>query len=150
MGTDRTSIHRPEICLDGQGWQSGEPETLTVQMEEPHDYDLSVTRLLGSKSYKQSNGSVVELSAVYVYWFVSGDRLTASHQERFWYSLNDLVTTGVLPRWAYVACFAPCYPGTEEATYERIKEFIAASVPEFQLVSPPVRSLDPPPRTASR
>jgi hypothetical protein len=41
--------------------------------------------------------------------------------------------TGVLQRWAYVTCFSVCQPGQEEATFNRMKEFLAAAVPEFQL-----------------
>jgi len=43
-----------------------------------------------------------------------------------------------LQRWAYISCFAVCLPGQEEATFERLKKFIAASVPEFQLTPKPV------------
>jgi hypothetical protein len=43
------------------------------------------------------------------------------------------VTTGILQRWAYVTFFSACAPGQEENTYERLKNLIAASVPEFQL-----------------
>ena len=54
-----------------------------------------------------------------------------------WWMADKLVRTGVLQRWAYVSCLAVCYPGQEEATYERVKKFIAASAPEFQLVPKP-------------
>jgi hypothetical protein len=43
----------------------------------------------------------------------------------------------VLQRWAYVACISPCAPGQEDATFARMKKFIAAAVPEFQLTPPP-------------
>jgi hypothetical protein len=47
---------------------------------------------------------------------------------------RTLLSSGVLERWAYVSFFAPCAPGQEAETYERMKKLIAASVPEFQLV----------------
>jgi hypothetical protein len=40
---------------------------------------------------------------------------------------------GILQRWAYISYFAPCLPGQEEATFDRMKKLIAASVPEYQL-----------------
>ena len=144
MGADRTSIHKPEICLVGAGWRMNGPVLLSVRVERPNPYDLPVARLFASKQVRMSDDAVREIRAVYVYWFVSEKRITASHRERFWYSLQDLVTTGVMPRWAYVSCFAVCLPGEEEATYARMKEFIAAAVPEFQLVNQPARSTVPP------
>jgi hypothetical protein len=30
-------------------------------------------------------------------------------------------------------CYTLCEPGEEEAAFERLREFIAASVPEFQI-----------------
>ena len=49
--------------------------------------------------------------------------------------VGDLVRTGTLQRWAYVGCFATCLPGAEEPTFQRMKKFIAAAVPEFQLAA---------------
>jgi hypothetical protein len=50
-----------------------------------------------------------------------------------WWMARDLMKTGVLQRWAYINYFAPCLPGQEQATFERIKKMIAASAPQFQL-----------------
>jgi hypothetical protein len=50
---------------------------------------------------------------------------------------GELLKTGTLQRWAYISCFSVCKPGDEEATFERLKKFIAASAPEFQLASEP-------------
>ena len=54
-----------------------------------------------------------------------------------WWMAQKLLTTGVLQRWAYISCFAVCLPGQEDALFEHMKRFIAASVPEFQLVPKP-------------
>jgi hypothetical protein len=50
---------------------------------------------------------------------------------------RDLMTRGVLQRWAYISCFSVCPPGHEEATYARMKEWITAAVPQFQLAAGP-------------
>ena len=46
MGTDRTSIHRPQICLTGQGWalETGGDEEASITIDRPHRYDLPVRR----------------------------------------------------------------------------------------------------------
>jgi len=135
MGTDRTSIHKPEFCLDGQGWRIVKSELRNVHVSSPIAYDLPVMTLTAMKRSRLTDGRIVDLKGVYSYWFVCENRLTAKHGERMWWLARDLLFTGTLPRWAYVSCFGTCYPGQEDATFERIQQFIAAAVPEFQLPS---------------
>jgi hypothetical protein len=40
-----------------------------------------------------------------------------------------------LERWAYISYFVACLPGQEEANFDRLKEFIRASTPAFQVVA---------------
>ncbi|MBI2946334.1 MAG: exosortase-associated EpsI family protein [Verrucomicrobia bacterium] len=137
MGRDRTSIHKPEICLYGQGWKVDQSELVTVPMTRPASYDLPVMKLTASKSFTDANGKIEPYRALFVYWFVSDRRLTARHGERMWWMAKDLLSTGVLSRWAYIAYFAVCRPGEEEPTFALMKKLITASVPEFQLVPGP-------------
>src|SRR2546423_6863354 len=103
-------------------------------MEQPLRYDLPVVALIAHKAIPV-DGQNRTLSGVYVYWYVADDALSASASgiERMWQMASKLVRTGVLQRWAYVSCFAPCVPGQENATFERMKRFITAAVPQFQL-----------------
>jgi hypothetical protein len=48
MGTDRTSIHKPEFCLVGQGWRIDQKETISVPIQRPHPYALPVMKFLAS------------------------------------------------------------------------------------------------------
>jgi len=43
-----------------------------------------------------------------------------------------LLKTGEMERWAYVSYFSSCAPGQEDAAFGRMKQLIAASVPDFQ------------------
>lgn len=128
MGGDRTSLHKPQFCFEGQGFQLGPSaySTQAVPIERPYPYELSVGRLIGQRQ---------GVRAVYVYYYVADGALSASATgaQRMWWMARDLIRTGVLQRWAYVSYFASCEPGKEEATFERMKTFIAASAPEFQL-----------------
>jgi hypothetical protein len=134
MGTDRTSIHKPQICLKGQGWEIEDylSKEASVSMERPRAYDLPVTKLIATKT-GVVEGRPVTARGVYVYWFVADHELTASHWTRVLHMAGELLKTGTLQRWAYISCFSVCNPGDEEATFERMKKFIAASAPEFQL-----------------
>lgn len=137
MGIDRTSIHKPQFCLEGQGWRIGKSEIIGIPVARPHPYELNVMKLTTSKQFADREGKPRTATGFYLYWFVADNQLTASHGERMWWMARDLVRTGVLQRWAYVSFFAACWAGQEEETLRRLKEVIAASVPEFQLAAGP-------------
>jgi len=81
------------------------------------------------------NSAPVKLCGIYVYWFVADNQLTESHWVRMGRMSAHLLATGELQRWAYVSFFAVCLPQDEAKTYERMKKFIAASTPQFQLAA---------------
>jgi hypothetical protein len=151
MGTDRTSIHKPQFCLQGAGWDFDDHDSRpdTIRIQSPHAYDLPVTKMMMTRP-ETGNGRTTTISGIYVYWFVADGQLTGSHFDRMWSSARHLLQTGELQRWAYVGCLGVCLPGQENATYERMKRFIAASVPEFQLTTGPEVAGMPPAQTASR
>lgn len=138
MGSDRTSLHKPEFCLVGGGWRIDTSEHLKIPIMQPHRYDLPVVRKLVTRQHMQ-DGRPVTVRGVYVYWYVADGALSgdATGFERMWWLAKHLLLTGELQRWAYVTCFSVCPPGQEEATYERLKQFVAASVPMFQLTTGP-------------
>lgn len=135
MGTTRTSIHKPQICLTAQGWNISETDSRveTVRVEKPAPYDLPVMRLSASRQ-ANVDGRIVTEKGLYVYWFVDADRYTASHSSRILWMTSDMIFKNQLDRWAYISFFSVCAPGQEDAAFDRIKKLIAAAVPEFQLV----------------
>jgi hypothetical protein len=134
MGMDRTSIHKPEFCLPGQGWRIDQKTTATIPIAGPHPYQLRVAKWTITNLVRDSDGQKQELHGLYVFWFVARNEQTTSHGQRIWWLTRDLLTTGVLQRWAYVSYFACGFaPDQEEAAFDKIKELIAASVPQFQL-----------------
>jgi len=135
MGTDRTSIHKPQYCLTGQGETIVKSEVISIPVLKPHPYDLKAMKLT-TQSYRRNRaGEMVPVSGVFIYWFVADGYLTPDHLERMWLMTKEFVTTGRLQRWAYVAYFANCSVGKEDALTERLKKFIADSVPEYQLTT---------------
>jgi len=136
MGRDRTSMHKPQFCLTGAGWSIDQAASSEdrVLIERPQPYKLPVVKLVSTRQI-ESQGQAQTYRGIYVYWFVADGAISASVTgfERMWWMMSHMARTGELQRWAYVSCFAVCKPGQEEAAYGRIKEFIAASVPEFQL-----------------
>ena len=130
MGSDRTSLHKPQLCLRGSGWIIQETLPETISMTRPIPYELPVTRL---KVLPEKAEEAADRQGSYVYWFVAEDELTREHWQRMWWMARDLLTTGVLQRWAYVSCIVQYPPGHDEAAMARLRTFLTAAVPEFQL-----------------
>lgn len=140
MGTDRTSIHQPQYCLPAQGFWITKSELDTIRIPRPHPYDLPVMKVTAKSTVRLPNDQPNPLRAVFVYWFVADQRLTADHSQRMWWMSRDLILHGILQRWAYSSVLGVCNEGGEEALYDRMKHFITASVPEYQLtVGSPVK-----------
>jgi len=140
MGADRTSIHKPQICMVGQGWKFDDQAThiVSVPMTRPVAYELPMMRVVATID-TLDNGQPVRRAGVYAYWFVDAEHFTAQHNDWKLWMVKDFLLTGVLDRWAYVTFFSMCAPGQEEATFERMKKLITAAVPEFQLVPRPAK-----------
>jgi hypothetical protein len=138
MGTDRTCMHNPEFCLPGAGWNINRAESMddVVPISRPQPYSLPVSKLMTTQEFV-SNGETKIRRGVYVYWYVADKELAGTRKEMLWKSATHLLRTGELQRWAFMFCFSPCSPGEEQATSDRMKRFLAASVPEFQLVPAP-------------
>ena len=143
MGSDRTSMHKPQFCLEGAGWKidSGPVGREIIHIARPVEYDLPVIKLLLTNK-REAQAQAQPMRGVFLYWYVADNALSADAQgyARLWSSARQLLSHGELQRWAYILCFASCAPGEEGATLERLKKFIAASVPEFQLYPRPERA----------
>jgi hypothetical protein len=137
MGTDRTSIHKPQQCLTGQGFGNEKEEPLRIPITKPHPYDLPVLRMTLTRELAVADRGKVRQRAIYAYWFVADDEITADHNQRMWWMSRDLLRSGTLQRWAYIGCFTICLPGQEEAAWARMQVFLAAAVPEFQRATLP-------------
>jgi len=138
MGTDRTSLHKPQYCLQGDGWQIKSIERITIPVQHPFAYELPAAKILVTRQRQLSNGQTDTVNGVYVYWYVADRAFSGDPDgwDRMWSMAEKLLKTGELQRWAYVAFLAACRPGDEDATYARMREFISTAVPEFQITQP--------------
>jgi hypothetical protein len=132
MGGDRTSIHKPDYCLPGQGWVIQNKSVVNIPVAGPPDYQLPVAKWVLGNSFRTPDGRTEKVSGLYVFWLVADGEQTPDNYQRMWWMARDLVRTGVLQRWAYVSYFTVCAPGQEDETFERVKKLIAHSVPEYQ------------------
>ncbi len=100
---DRRSIHKPEICLPGQGWSTDSGNVVRI---DAGGQPLSVMTLDISRPFPQRDGTQKKLRGKFAYWFVGRDVLTPYHWERIFRTAYDRIFRGVGHRWAYVSVMA--------------------------------------------
>lgn len=137
MGSDRTSIHRPEYCMPGQGWTINEKETVNLPMGGERPYQIQAAKWKVSNTFQQPDGTQAKVAGVYVFWFAADNEETMDHDKMLEWLTMDLLRTGRLQRWAYISYFTACEPGREDAAYEQMKKLIVAAAPQFEF--PPER-----------
>lgn len=127
-GTDRSSIHRPEICLTAQGFRILEGETHSLGLDSGEI--IPVTILDIGKQMKNSENAEGPWSGLFIYWFVGGESMVATENERMLTDYWDRLR-GKPSRWAYVMIQTPLYPDRERAL-QRVQEFVSEALNEFQ------------------
>ena len=140
-GGEKRSIHRPEVCLPGQGWsiQSGEVVPITLA----NGRTLDVMKLTLNREIETAPGERKNLKSYFLYWFVGKDTTTPYHWVRLAKTNWDMVTKKLQHRWAYVIVSAPVLEGfkpdakSDQQTLDMLKDFIRQSVPKFQLSEMP-------------
>lgn len=98
------SIHRPERCLDAQGWSILESEEVAVHVEGRGSFPT--TRLHNRRSVQLENKTTAIQDAYTYYWFVGENKITASHWGRFFQDNRDRLLRGVNQRWAFITVTA--------------------------------------------
>lgn len=143
MGTDRTSIHQPQYCLEGQAWHIDRTERVLLPIDRPYAYNLPAMKLTASRIIHNASHQPEVIHGIYVYWFVTAEKIAPDEGTRLWSIARTMVEKRELERWAYIAYFVTCLPGQEETTYEHLEQFIRASVPDFQVVTGKPSSKEP-------
>lgn len=128
-GKDRTSIHRPEVCLDAQG--NIIEKSLVVEVPLESGKTLKVKVLLINKKYSENYTHY----SYYAYFFIGKDRTTHLHFERLMWMSLDRIFRNVAHRWAYIAVSGDRSPDTDDLTYQdEIRDVISKLYPEISLL----------------
>ncbi|MDD2763088.1 MAG: exosortase/archaeosortase family protein [Opitutaceae bacterium] len=147
-GHDRTSIHRPELCLVGQGW------TIRGRFEHHFDYPpagrtaipATILRVQREVVLPHGGGRAV-MSSLVAYWFVGRERVVATHWERVGWGAFDRLRHLQSHRWAYVLVQTSANDG-EAAALARLQAVLDQTLPVFQKPPPtkeiPTARLKPP------
>ena len=120
-GDDRSSIHRPQVCMTAAGNEIAEQRIIRIPLAG-RDQPLEVMVLDMAKAYTRPDGTPATYSSYFAYWFVGKGRETASHITRMLWMGYDRVFRGVSHRWAYIAMSGGRLPGSE-AHLQAIADF---------------------------
>lgn len=125
-GKDRTSIHRPELCLVGQGWTLGAKREVRFEAGEGGwEATLLETEMVEPRSGRR-------IPARVAYWFVGSEVATATHWGRFWHDAWNRLR-GRADRWAYVLVQTDAVDG-DEAALARMREVVAGTLADLVVV----------------
>lgn len=108
-GDDRSSIHRPQVCMTAGGHEIMRQRVIRIPMEH-REAPLDVMVLDMTRPIQDSSGNRIAQNTYYAYWFVGKNRETASHLARMYYMAADRIRHGVSHRWAYIAVFGDRHP----------------------------------------
>ncbi|MDQ5980173.1 MAG: hypothetical protein QG602_3148 [Verrucomicrobiota bacterium] len=130
-GRDRTSIHRPEICLVGQGWTiTGRKQHAFRRPDDPKAR-VPATILRIEREVTTTRGEKIKVPAMFAYWFVGADKVVGTNTERVVLTSFDRLRHLQAHRWAYVVA-QTLAPDGEEAGLARIQSVLDGTLPAFQ------------------
>ena len=127
-GQDRSSIHRPEVCLQGQNNDVKAEIFIDVPLEGRSPLEVKILEL-ERPIPGMPKGQNISYQ-YYAYWFVGKDRETAKHSERMFWMGYDRFVRNVSHRWAYISVSGLRPPDSEEY-YEQIKGFVGQMYPRL-------------------
>ncbi|MCE9611756.1 MAG: EpsI family protein [Chthoniobacter sp.] len=134
-----TSIHRPERCLDAQGWSLAGSPTVRVDVSTRGQLDTKALKVV--RMVKTGDGRQIPQMMLNYYWFTGQSRTTASHFDRWLIDKCDRLFRGYNQRWAYFTVAATITQGlkpngrSEAETAAMIEDFIKGLVPPTHLAS---------------
>jgi exosortase len=129
-GRDRTSIHRPELCLVGQGWTIDGSSTHRFRYAAQPGGGFDATVLSVHREVASAGGRI-SVPEVVVYWFVGDDRVVASQGARMLSDAWSRIARGRAPRWAYVFLQTGAKEGID-SSLGRIQAVLDSALPIFQ------------------
>jgi hypothetical protein len=132
------SIHRPERCLDAQGWTRLESSEVQIDSDKGR---FPVTRLYNRMTRRGEDGTTRSLDAYSYYWFVGEREIQATHWGRWFTDNKDRLVRGVNQRWAFITVtgMIPAQPDADRQaearkfTDETVRAFIKELAPAIHL-----------------
>ena len=130
-GRERASIHRPQMCLVGQGNEIVKEFVVSVPLEGREPLDVMVLETMTRRQLP--DGSLFKQPRYYAYWFVGKGRETPYHVQRMIWMATDRIFRNVSHRWAYIAVAGNRSSENDQQYKEKITAFIHDLYPHMML-----------------
>ena len=141
-GRDRSSIHRPELCLIGQGWTvvAAQPHRFAYPGKPSAAFPATVLRVQREVAAPAAAGKPatagkpparVVVPQLVAYWFVGGDGVVPTHWERLAHDAWNRVARARADRWAYVLVQTDAADG-DAAALARMQAVLHETLPALQ------------------
>jgi len=128
-GRNRDSIHRPEVCMVGQGNVIESSEVIEVPIPGREPLRVMVLHLSRRLTPTRTRYSY------YAYWFVGQDRETPHHLERLMWMSVDRIFRNVTHRWAYIAVYGERDSDlANQDHFDEIRDVVGLLYPEISLI----------------
>jgi exosortase len=143
-GLVKRSLHRPEVCLPGQGWTVTESTPVPIRLEDGREITATLLRIFHDKD--TGNGVRLRTRALNLYWYIGSDGTTCpEHYEHILLTYFDSVFRNIQHRWAMASIYIPLPeqpvgqedPFVELAALEDARGFIAKLAPTFMVGDKP-------------
>lgn len=128
-GRERASIHRPQVCLVGQGNEIVDSDVQAVPIAGREPLDVMVLDML--RRWRSPDGRQNEYPSYYAYWFVGKGRETPSHFMRMFWMASDRIFHNRSHRWAYISVSGE--RDAKSAYREEISSFVGELYPAMTL-----------------
>jgi EpsI family protein len=132
-GRDRTSIHRPEICLVGQGWTVSSRARQEFRVGEEA---VPATLLRIEHAAMDAKGASVTVRSLLAYFFVSDSGVVPTHAGMQWQDVLSRLRHLRAERWAYIVVQSVVNDGDEAAALARMQQVVAGVWPGIRVTGP--------------
>lgn len=135
-GGDERSLHRPEVCLNGQGWAIPKKEIRTIIHAGKilEIMDLSLTMVANGETYR----------AHYYFFWVGRGISTPNYSDMKWFNLWDNFSKNMNHRWAYPGIFVGVNDTAQsprQDAWRRAQYILRESLSHFHLEFGAVKNL---------
>jgi Protein of unknown function (DUF3485) len=136
-GESRRGLHRPDVCLPGQGWSI--MDRMVVPVPLPDDAANEAMMLRVYRDIPTEDGTVIRVRGINLFWYEGyGGVHTADYYTHVFRTYFDSVFKNLNHRWALVSFFIQLpesrpgeYSGLEEAqALEELREFVGQLGPK--------------------
>lgn len=123
-----TSIHRPERCLQAQGWALQDSDQLAMSL--PQRGTFPVMQLRATRLTKNADEVMTQELQTF-YWFVGEKDICAGHWSRWAIDNRDRLFRGLSQRWAFILVSAGVPVPQESKDSEAARKWSQTVMREF-------------------